>query len=384
MLEIKYIPLGTVMSWQWGDNPKIHDLEGIKASIRRHGFRDPPEYDPSLEGIPTGNGRAEALSQMRKAGEPAPKYVQTLEGGDWAIPVLFGADAGSRAACEAYAVDHNNLTVSGIFSPEKAAELWETDKYTAILQDLDAQEQAPTSVDDDGYMAIIQQANNPPGGGQEEDADQDQELPEEGPVADVPDAIFPSDNAWGIPSLLPKLQAQRVHMPAIRWGAVRRTKKTQGTWLFYTDDYRFEALWRDPMPVVQTGCQAVIEPNFTVGTQSPRALALWQIYRKRWLARWWQSCGIQIIVDVNIDMDLFGDIAFLGVPEGWGSYATHGYGDRLWQAQQEFEASCAHAGRDDILFILYGGGKSCQTMAQDNNWLYIPEHMDMKQNGVLT
>ncbi len=41
---------------------------------------------------------------------------------------------------------------------------------------------------------------------------------------------------------------------------------------------RFEALWKDLMPVVLTGCTAAVEPNFTVSLDSPRCYALWNVW----------------------------------------------------------------------------------------------------------
>lgn len=67
---------------------------------------------------------------------------------------------------------------------------------------------------------------------------------------DVPDAVFASDNDLGIPLLDANLQAAAVVAPVQPWGmgAGARTRKNAGTWHFYTDDYRFDALWRDPSP----------------------------------------------------------------------------------------------------------------------------------------
>ena len=200
---------------------------------------------------------------------------------------------------------------------------------------------------------------------------------------DVPDALFPSDNDWGIPTLNADLQATTVDLPVSLWGAMSRTARMRGTWLFYCDDYRFEALWKDPSPIVNSQCANAVEPNFTIGPQTPKAVALWQIYRKRWLARWWQSYGVRVFVDMNVDTTTFGDIMLLGVPTGWSAYATHGYTDRQEFTLMEYELACQWAGKDDILFLLYGGGKECKALAQSRGWVWVSEHMDIKQGGVV-
>jgi hypothetical protein len=50
---------------------------------------------------------------MRQAGKEPPRGVGVQEDGEWAVPVIFGVDAASRAAAVAFAIDHNNLTLLG-------------------------------------------------------------------------------------------------------------------------------------------------------------------------------------------------------------------------------------------------------------------------------
>ena len=110
-LELRYIPLDQAALWD--ENPKRHDLDMLARSIKLHGFGDPPKFDENLGGLVYGNGRTEALSQMRAEGMPPPRGVMVLDDGQWAIPVIFGVDAKSKAAAIAFAVDHNNLTLQG-------------------------------------------------------------------------------------------------------------------------------------------------------------------------------------------------------------------------------------------------------------------------------
>ena len=113
-LRLEYVPLSTAVEWDWVDNAKLHDIGGIIQSIQEHGFRDPPEFDATLGAFAQGNGRVKALWML--AGEMAaerPRYIRETEGGEWAVPVLFGADSKSVAAAQAYAIDANNLTLTG-------------------------------------------------------------------------------------------------------------------------------------------------------------------------------------------------------------------------------------------------------------------------------
>lgn len=163
VLTLRYIALGEVR--QWERNPKKHDVGAIWKSIQQHGFKDPPKYEPKLNGgggIVEGNGRSHVLAEMQRAGEAPPRGI-TATKEDWLIPVLFGVDAASERAAEAYGVDHNNLVLSGgDFSAFDISKLWDETAYAALLTDLAQFEALPMSVDGDDVDALIQQLANPP------------------------------------------------------------------------------------------------------------------------------------------------------------------------------------------------------------------------------
>lgn len=190
--------------------------------------------------------------------------------------------------------------------------------------------------------------------------------------ADVPDAKWPSDNEYEIPTLNPHWQASAVDMPFVVWGSQSRRATQPGTYHFYTDDYRFEALWDDPTPLVNSRCTATVECNFSVYENTPRVLALYRIYLKRWLARFWQSQGVRIFVDLNVAAEFSTD-NLIGVPRGWRAYATRGYGARPDAVIREYDLACAHAGTTDILFLVYGGGDIVRASAEHHAWLWFPD-----------
>lgn len=207
-----------------------------------------------------------------------------------------------------------------------------------------------------------------------EPTDEDEEGPEL-ERGDVPDALFPTDNEWQIPLLDIKRQADAVDLPVVTWGSIARTSRIKGTWHFYTDDDRYIELWVDPSPVPNTGCVNCVEPNFSVYDQMPRAVGLYRIYQKRWIARYWQSLGIRVFVDLNVSAP-FADLNLLGVPEGWRAYATRGYTDQLGALDREHGLAVERAGSDDVLFLVYGGGKAVIDLCGRRGWVHIEEHMD--------
>lgn len=171
------------------------------------------------------------------------------------------------------------------------------------------------------------------------------------------DALFPSDNWLGIPSLDPTLQADCVPLPVLAWGSVARTSTHAGTWHAYVDDARFARLLREPDALVATGAAAAVEPNVSAYDDTPLALVLAGIYRKRWVARYWQSCGVRVFVDVNLpERVLDRDEWRAGVPDGWSAFATRGYDSRIGALESEYQAALT-VSRSPLLLVVGGGRK---------------------------
>ena len=106
-----------------------------------------------------------------------------------------------------------------------------------------------------------------------------------------------------------------------------------------------------------------------------RAFALFQIYRKRWLARWWQSVGIRVFVDLNV-AEQFYDLNLLGVPNGWKAWATRGYNERVDSTEREYQMAIEYAGTPSILFVVYGGGKKVKEACKSNGWAWFDEQQN--------
>lgn len=204
---------------------------------------------------------------------------------------------------------------------------------------------------------------------------------------EVPDCVFPTDNEFGIPMLRADYMANAVDLPVVQWGQRRRTDYMFGTWGFYVDDYRFQALWKDPTPLVNSGCNNTFEANFSVHDQLPRAVGLYHIYRKRWLSRFWQEFGsIRIFVDLNVGL-LFKEDNMLGVPKGWTAYCTRGYADQVDAIDDQYETACKWAGEEkvnDILFVVYGGGKNIKEHCLGKPILWLPDQLDHYKKSVNT
>jgi len=170
------------------------------------------------------------------------------------------------------------------------------------------------------------------------------------------DAVFPASNRLGIPDLDPAQQPDCLHLPVWAWGSVGRSRRHNGTWHCYVEDGRFARLVREPDALVATGCAAAVEPNISVFDDTPPALAHATIYRKRWVARYWQTCGVKVWVDLNLPARLLdGDEWAMGIPPGWRAFATRGYDRRVSDLDREYAAARSIAERP--LFLVVGGGR---------------------------
>lgn len=200
-------------------------------------------------------------------------------------------------------------------------------------------------------------------------------------VRDVPDTVWPTDNEQGIPLLDPALAADALDLPVVLWatglGVSLKAAHMRGTWHFYTEDWRFRALWTNPTPVTNSGCINVVEPNFSIYANMPYACALWQVYRKRWLARYWQSFGLRVLVDLNVP-PAYADLNCLGVPAGWDAFCTRGASEHLDELAAERDRALQIAGKAaGLLFVVYGGGRAVKDWCGQVGVLWVPEDRDV-------
>lgn len=192
------------------------------------------------------------------------------------------------------------------------------------------------------------------------------------------DRLYDSDNEYDIPNLLMEQQPERgLLLPFAAWGADSRLRKDIATYCFYVEDYRFEAIWKDPTIVINSGCAAVVEPNLSLFDTTPIAFGLQQIYKKRWIARYYQECGIKVYADLNVARK-FQNYNMLGIPRGYNAFATRGYTDRIEYLLEEIEVARQISGLQKPNMIVYGGGAKIESIAKENGLIYVEQFMQNK------
>ena len=189
------------------------------------------------------------------------------------------------------------------------------------------------------------------------------------------DYVYPSNNEFDIPTLLMDNMPVHLELPINPWGAEARYKKGMNTYHFYVDDYRFEQLFKDPIKLLESGVHAIVEPNCSIHDQTPMAYAIYQTYRKRYLARYLQECGMQIWVDLNVSPH-FEEINALGVPEGYNAFCTRGVTGWLNTTERHWEMAKRISGLEKPNMFVYGGGDEIEEWCKAHDLVYVNEFMN--------
>ena len=186
------------------------------------------------------------------------------------------------------------------------------------------------------------------------------------------DYVYPSDNEFGIPVLLMDNQPVHVELPMNPWGAEARYKKDITCYHFYTDDYRFERLFKDPIKLLLSGCKQIVEPNCSIHDNTPIPMALYNIYRKRYLARYFQEVGLQVFADLNVS-HRFAEYNRMGIPDGYNAFFTRGVTG--WQEHLDLNLEMARriSGLDHPNLNVYGGGRDIEDWCHKHQVAYFGE-----------
>jgi len=132
---------------------------------------------------------------------------------------------------------------------------------------------------------------------------------------------YASDNLLGIPYVLryDDTLPNRWHA----WPDRKRATPLEGIHCF-TDDYRFEPLWRSP-DRYKINDRIICSPDFSIYPEWPLAAKQWQVFRSRWLARALQVRGAHVIPSVSWADPESWKYCFLGLPQD-STIAISAYG----------------------------------------------------------
>lgn len=96
---------------------------------------------------------------------------------------------------------------------------------------------------------------------------------------------------------------------------------------FYLDDYRFERIWNDPKRYMEVAKKyaGALMPDFSTYVEMPLFMQMWNVYRMRAIAWYWQNNGIDVIPLLTWSDRRSYDFCFSGLPKG-GTYTSSNVG----------------------------------------------------------
>lgn len=340
------------------------DLNRLCDSIRQNGYWqhrpmavEPVPDKPGKYYILDGNQRKKALGRLKRYEVPAMIYTEltdeerdeiilrsNINNGEWDVPML---------QAEFEQVDFEQIGLEfemPTFDPPATAPVTDTKPKG------NDSKTPPTDTDTDGDAP---------------------DSPEKMSLyfRMLGDFVYPSNNEFDIPTLLTDNMPVHLELPLNPWGAEARYKKGITTYHFYVDDYRFEQLFKDPIKLLESGCKAIVEPNCSIHDQTPMAYAIWQTYRKRYLCRYLQECGLQIWVDLNVSPH-FEEVNALGVPQGYNAFCTRGVSGWLPTTERHWQMAQRISGLEKPNMFVYGGGDDVAEWCKQHDVVHVKEFIN--------
>ncbi|MCM1509078.1 MAG: DUF4417 domain-containing protein, partial [Ruminococcus flavefaciens] len=141
-------------------------------------------------------------------------------------------------------------------------------------------------------------------------------------------SMFNGVGEYDIPSLFPENIAVNDFI-GFNYAKTCKNPQSKGVH-FFIDDYQFSRLWTNPDAYLNMlrKFRCVCTPDFSTYTDFPKAIQIYNHYRKHWLGAYWQQNGITVIPTVSwSDTDSF-DWCFDGEPVG-GTVAVSSVGTQL-------------------------------------------------------
>lgn len=141
--------------------------------------------------------------------------------------------------------------------------------------------------------------------------------------------MFPGVGKYGIPQIEPVYTPPEVEFIPFNYA---KSEKNPGgkTVHCFVDDYQFTRLWNRPDDYIQLiqRFSGICAPDFSMYTDMPLAMQIYNHYRKHWLAAYWQLHGIKVYPTIGWSTPDSYDWCFDGEPVG-GIVAVSSVGTQM-------------------------------------------------------
>ena len=129
--------------------------------------------------------------------------------------------------------------------------------------------------------------------------------------------IFDGVGEYGIPEIRPTPYEGGCEWISFNYAKSCEKRKGKGIH-FFVDDYQFNRLWTDIDRYIPMLSQFryVMSPDFSTYTDFPKAIQIYNHYRKHWVGAYLQEAGIQVIPTISWSTPDSFEWCFDGEPEG--------------------------------------------------------------------
>lgn len=114
-------------------------------------------------------------------------------------------------------------------------------------------------------------------------------------------ALYDGAGVFGIPEILPEHNFDTdTEFVAFNYALGDKKREKHGVH-FFVDDYQFDRVWNNPEAYINMFKQYkyVLSPDFSMYTDWPKAIQIYNHYRKHWVAAYLQECGVTVIPTVG-------------------------------------------------------------------------------------
>lgn len=111
--------------------------------------------------------------------------------------------------------------------------------------------------------------------------------------------IFPGIGQYSIPEIEP-VDYDKCDWIPFNFAKTCKNKEELGVH-FFIDDYQFVRLWNNPplyFPILSK-FKYIMSPDFSLFTDMPVAMQIYNHYRKHWIAKYYENFGIKIIPTIS-------------------------------------------------------------------------------------
>lgn len=132
---------------------------------------------------------------------------------------------------------------------------------------------------------------------------------------------FEQVGEYGVPPIFPELPGyckEAQNFVGFNYAKTYKGAKEATGLHFFIDDYQFNRVWTNPEAYLELLQQyrVVFSPDFSTYTDWPKAMQIYNHYRKQWLGAYWQANGISVVPTISWSDESSYEWCFDGEPVG--------------------------------------------------------------------